>query len=62
MTHKCPGPDCEKEIPRVQLACPRHWYQVPKPLRDEVWREYRAAPLSQKHRAALDAAIKEMKP
>lgn len=38
--HKCPAPGCEKAIPRHMLACRQHWFQIPKPLRDDVWAAY----------------------
>jgi hypothetical protein len=38
--HKCPGPRCEKQMDDGYLMCPAHWYQVPKALRNAVWRAY----------------------
>ena len=38
--HKCPAPGCDAVVPRNMLACRKHWYSIPKPLRDEVWRAY----------------------
>ena len=26
------------------LMCRRHWYMVPKPLRDAIWQTYRDGP------------------
>jgi hypothetical protein len=62
--HICPGPECEKEIPYEMLACSRHWYQVPKPLRSAVyhaWDNGNGAG-SAEHTAAMDAAIRRMTP
>jgi hypothetical protein len=57
-THKCPAPDCTKRVPFDQLACLAHWFAIPKPLRDEVWRAYRGpGPGSVAHLAAIGAAI-----
>lgn len=72
-THTCPGPGCDAQVPSDQLACRRHWFQVSKPARDEVWRAWRALQASdaddrdpvaaeQRHDLAMAAAIAEMKP
>lgn len=42
--------------------CPRHWFMVPRELRDEVWRHYRRGQCDDKNpskewHAAADAAI-----
>lgn len=37
----CPHPKCDKPIPTTMLACKAHWFQLPKPLRDDIWRGYR---------------------
>ena len=37
LTHECPAPLCTEQIEPDMLMCPRHWYQVPKPLRRAVW-------------------------
>jgi hypothetical protein len=60
--HRCPGPECEQEVAVTMLACPGHWYQVPKAVRDAVWREYKRGPLSAQHQAAMGMAIKAMRP
>ena len=60
--HECPGPGCEEQVDVTQLACRRHWYQVPKAIRNAVWREYQQAPGSPAHRHAMDLAIKAMRP
>jgi len=72
-THQCPGPGCEARVPADQLACRRHWFQVSKPARDEVWLAWRALqrdpgmggdPIAreEEHSRAMDAAIAEMRP
>lgn len=38
---ECPVPDCGVAIPREHLMCRKHWYQVPKPLRNAVWKAYK---------------------
>lgn len=40
-THKCHIPVCEVPVPPEYLMCAKHWYMVPKAIRDEVWRTYR---------------------
>lgn len=60
-THECPAPGCTKPVPRSQLACRAHWYAIPKPLRDEVWRAYRDHGMgSAEHTAAITAAIEAL--
>lgn len=36
----CPHPACNREIPRYMFACSTHWFQLPKTMRDEIWRTY----------------------
>lgn len=57
-THECPGPDCKVRVSRSQLACRRHWYQVPLEIRRWVWSAYRSG--SDDHVAAMTAAIDSM--
>ena len=33
VTHECPASLCTEQVDPDMLMCPRHWYQVPKPLR-----------------------------
>jgi hypothetical protein len=57
-THPCPAPNCDREVPFEQLACRAHWFLIPKPLRDELWRAYREDGIgSETHGAAVDACI-----
>ncbi len=47
MDHKCPKDNCGEQIPSHLLACSPHWYDIPKPIRDEVnksWRAYNKYP------------------
>lgn len=64
MTHQCPGPECEAQVPADMLACSRHWYQVPGPLRAAVWRAWARGEGagSATHAAATRAAIAAMRP
>jgi len=64
MTHRCPGPGCDAQVPHEMLACPRHWYQVPQATRNAVYRAWEggAGASSPAHTAAMDAAIRSMRP
>jgi hypothetical protein len=39
---RCPVPDCGDRIDASRLMCRRHWYRVPKHLRDQVWATWRS--------------------
>jgi len=41
MTHTCHADGCTKPVPPKMFMCKRHWYAVPKPLRDAIWATYR---------------------
>jgi hypothetical protein len=61
-THRCHARACTKHVPPEMLMCKRHWFRVPKRVRDAVWAHYRPGqcddmnPSQAWHRAA-DAAI-----
>jgi hypothetical protein len=38
----CHALGCLAAIPDSMLMCRRHWYMVPKPLRDAIWQSYRS--------------------
>jgi hypothetical protein len=38
----CPVPGCGHQIDPTRLMCRHDWNQVPKRLRDEVWRTWRS--------------------
>lgn len=60
-SHECPKNGCDRRVPFHMLACRAHWYQVPKPIRDAVWRTYRDPGMgSPEHGAAIRAAIGAM--
>jgi len=42
----CHAVGCSERIPRNMLMCKPHWFKVPKPLRDEIWRTYKAGETS----------------
>lgn len=39
--HECPAPGCRLMVGNEFAFCRHHWYAVPKPLRDAVWKSYR---------------------
>ena len=39
---RCRIPGCPAQVGRLRLMCRRHWYRVPKPLRDQVWATWRS--------------------
>ena len=61
---RCPGPGCAELVSASRLMCRDHWYQVPRPLRDEVWRTWAsgAGLLTAEYHAARQAAIDSITP
>jgi hypothetical protein len=41
MAHHCHATGCNTNVPRHLFMCPHHWYQLPKPMRDAIWKHYR---------------------
>lgn len=39
--HICPKPECGAEVMDEMFACKKHWFELPRPIRDEIWRAYR---------------------
>lgn len=39
--HHCHAHGCTRAVPPKLFMCKSHWYALPKPVRDAVWREYR---------------------
>lgn len=33
-------PGCEEQVPPAKWGCARHWFKLPKPLRDRIWRTF----------------------
>lgn len=58
--HECPARGCEVWVSNDQLACRRHWFQLPKALRNRIYEEYvpgqTALTLSEGYRECLTAA------
>lgn len=41
MSHVCHAEGCNVPVRPSLLMCRRHWYMVPKPIRDWIWAAYR---------------------
>lgn len=39
--HTCHWPGCTTPVPPKMWGCKRHWFKLPKYLRDKVWATYR---------------------
>lgn len=63
MSHHCHATACTVPVPPEMFMCRRHWFTVPKLMRDRIWRAYRAGqcddmnPSSDYCIAAKDAVI-----
>lgn len=62
LKHRCHARDCVIPVKPEMLMCRRHWYIVPKALRDAVWDAYRPGQCDDKNPSsdwmlAADAAI-----
>jgi hypothetical protein len=57
--YRCPIPRCDDLIDPSRLMCRRHWYRVPKQLRDQVWATWRSGHgnHSSEHQDAVRMAI-----
>jgi hypothetical protein len=59
--HRCHAEGCERQVPPAMFMCKPHWFAVPKPMRDDIWRLYRVGqendlkPSSEYLRAAAEA-------
>lgn len=49
MAHTCHMTSCKKNVPPEMFACKRHWYMVPKPIRDQIWQTYRVGQCDDKN-------------
>jgi hypothetical protein len=55
----CQIPQCDERIDLSRLMCRKHWYLVPKLMRDHVWATWRSgqAAFSREHQDAVQAAV-----
>lgn len=40
MGHKCHQPGCAVNVPPAMWGCKKHWFRLPKRLRDRIWATY----------------------
>lgn len=63
MAHTCHATGCETAVPPEMWGCKKHWFMVPKPIRDRIWATYRRGqcddmnPSTEYCEAARDAVI-----
>ena len=41
MAHTCHATECHARVPPEMFMCRRHWFSLPKRLRDRIWATYR---------------------
>lgn len=41
MKHLCHATACSVAVPPEMWGCRRHWFMIPKVIRDRIWRAYR---------------------
>ena len=41
MSHHCHATGCKVNVPPEMFMCRRHWFSLPKRMRDAIWRTYR---------------------
>lgn len=41
VVHTCHATDCVTPVPPTMWGCRKHWYMVPKTIRDRIWSTYR---------------------
>jgi len=41
MKHLCHWPGCKAEVPPRLWGCKKHWYQLPKVIRENIMLHYR---------------------
>lgn len=39
--HHCHWPGCGEQVPPAKWGCRKHWFTLPKALRDRIWLAYR---------------------
>lgn len=38
--HTCHWPSCSQPVPPKLWGCRKHWFKLPKLIRDKIWRHY----------------------
>lgn len=41
MAHHCHAPCCSVPVPPEMLMCKKHWFSLPRSMRNRVWATYR---------------------
>ena len=41
MPHRCHWVGCEVVVPPRLWGCKKHWFMLPKRIRDKIWKTYR---------------------
>ena len=54
---KCPVGRCTGRRREDQIACSKHWFKLPKYLRDEIWNLYRTQRGGNAHRELVFSAL-----
>jgi hypothetical protein len=39
--HHCHWPGCKVQVPPAKWGCLKHWYMLPRVLRNRIWETYR---------------------
>lgn len=39
--HHCHWPGCDAQVPPAMWGCKKHWFKLPKHLRDLIWKTFR---------------------
>lgn len=38
--HHCHWPGCKTQVPPAMWGCKKHWFRLPKKIRDRIWAAY----------------------
>lgn len=60
-THDCAAEGCTTQCKTGMLMCRKHWFMVPKPLRDDVWSGWNNGRPRPHYRSAVANAIEAVK-
>lgn len=41
MSHTCHATGCKARVPPEMFMCRRHWFMLPRPIRNRIWAAYR---------------------
>jgi len=41
MSHHCHATDCKIGVPPEMFMCRKHWFSLPKNMKDKIWAAYR---------------------